>query len=69
MCAPLTHYGILKTQLLKTKPWASYGFWHQKAGRAPVEDVFESIDYPSGPEKTVWTQLDRSVCFDKRLSK
>lgn len=26
MCAPLTHYGILKTLLLITKLWASYGF-------------------------------------------
>lgn len=45
MCAPLTHYGILKTLLLITKPWASYGFWHQCAGRGPVECLRALTDH------------------------
>lgn len=48
MCAPLTHYGILNTLLLITKPWASYGFWHQCVGKDPVR-VFESSDCPPNP--------------------
>lgn len=60
MCAPLTHYGILKTPVLITKLWASYGFGNQRAGRGPV-GVFESSDCPPNPRRPYELSLT-SLC-------
>lgn len=49
MCAALTPLWNSKTPLLITKPWASYGFWHQCVGRCPV-GVLESSECQTNPK-------------------